>query len=416
MKRRAPTHATAPDVCVACNASLSGWGGGLSVARGALLASQSIGLTGRLLGVQRVRRGAGVAAQQHDEAPLVSHSWSWRFQHLMTASQLGRWLSTIPRPRRGFVAVSPFWIAAAQRAWPGVPLMYVYPCMLSTCTRFTGGRERSLHARLNLSMLRRIERFALRAADVTLAPTALARDEIIAFEPRAAASTRVGAPGCHAPRIDPGMRARVRAALGFGDAEFVVLLAGVMDRNKAFDLAIRELPGCPANTRLLIVGDGPQHRELLGQVEQTGLRGRITILPAQANLAEPVAACDAVASTSGYDTYPNVLLEGLSAARPIVAPRHDPPRTYAGINELIAHGGGVLFDRSQPGSFAAAIGRLARDRGMVAVLAGEARRLAPRLTWDGIATELARFLSISMSMPQARPLVGKALLEPAHVG
>ncbi|MBI5865087.1 MAG: glycosyltransferase [Planctomycetes bacterium] len=379
------------DAYVACHASLAGWGGGLSLARGAGEALRSIGLTANLLGVRRSSRD-GAGAFNRFEAPLDSSRWTWRFQNFLTAGQIAHWLGSLPRPREAFVAVSPYWADAARRTWPKLPIVYLFPCMLSTCLQFSRFGPMSLVSRLNRAALHRLERRAFRVADLTIAPTRLAYEEIVEFESGAARSTRVCAFGCHAPAFDAKRRAHVRASLGLEPDDLVVLLAGVMDRNKAFDVAIRELPKCPGSVRLLIVGDGSEKSAFRKLAIDLDVSRRVVFLDPQPALAGAIAACDLAASTSGYDTYPNVLLEALAAGRPILAPRHDPPHTYAGIAELIQHGGGVLFERTQAGAFAAAVAEIAGDHAFRRRLVAQAIALRPRLEWTGLAAEFKRFL------------------------
>lgn len=371
------------DAYVACYAGLAGWGGGLSMARGAVEACRLSGLRADLLGV----RSAGAASAR--EAGLPRGRWWWRFQSLVTARCLASWLRQLRPPEKLFIAVSPFWVVAARRAWPGVRIAYLFPCLLTNCLPRAGAPRRSLSDRLNLALLARVERAALRSADRVIAPTRAACDEIAAFEPRSAARLRRAPFGCHKPAVSANLRESVRAGLGLRRGEFALLLAGVMDRNKAFDLAIHELARCDPRTRLVLAGGGPLRDELERLVGTLGLRERVIFAGPQPTLDPLLSACDAAISTSHYDTYPNVLLEALAAGRPIVAPRHDPPRVYAGIGERVRDGGGALYDRTFPAALADAVNRLARDPAHYAKLAREAQLVGAQISWDALAGEIA---------------------------
>ncbi len=331
------------DVLVACYAALDGWGGGLTLGRGSLAACARLGVSARLVGVARAGK-----RDSRDEAPLPEGGRFWRFRPLWVARHLASWLRAQPTPRL-LVAVSPYWVVAARRTWPDVPIAYLYPCLLTNCLPFTLPAWRSWSDWLYLQLVQRIEREALRAATRVLVPTHAAAEELTAFAPADTRKVQRVEFGCVAPRISSELRWRKRSELGIARDEFLLLLSGVMDRNKAFDFALAELPRCVPRVRLLVSGDGPLRGRLERLTVERGLSERVIFAgghPAQDAL---VAACDAAISTSYYDTYPNVLLEALSAGRPIVAPRHDPPCVFAGIGEAILPGGGLLYDRAENG-------------------------------------------------------------------
>ena len=81
------------------------------------------------------------------------------------------------------------------------------------------------------------------------------------------------------------------------------------------------------------------------------------------------------------DGLPNALLEGMGAARPIVASR------VAGIPDVIADGEhGLLTPERDPAALAAAISRLLGDRALAERLGAAARRrVLEELTWDATA-------------------------------
>src|SRR6185295_2126376 len=86
------------------------------------------------------------------------------------------------------------------------------------------------------------------------------------------------------------------------------------------------------------------------------------------------------------DGLPNVLLEGMGAARPIVA------SCVAGIPEVITDGvHGLLVPERESGALAAAIVRLLDDRALAERLGMAARRrVLEELTWDMTAERFER--------------------------
>ncbi len=87
------------------------------------------------------------------------------------------------------------------------------------------------------------------------------------------------------------------------------------------------------------------------------------------------------------DGLPNALLEGMGAARPIVA------SCVAGIPEVITNGEhGLLVPERDPVALAAAVSRLLGDRDLAEQLGAAARRrITTELTWDQTA---ARFEAV----------------------
>lgn len=387
--------ASAADLYVACYCGLDDWGGGLRLAQGAVTASAMRGLRTRLVGVRRGTAGGGAVAAGTaagaDEAPLRVGGRFWMLRSLAVAGQLADWLRTQPQPSAGFLAASPFWVLAARAAWPDLPVAYLFPCLLTNCLPHVhadnGGFARALHR----TAIAWIERRAFLAATVTIAPTHLAREEIVKFSPSAAGRIRVAPFGCHAPALSTVDRAAARRRLGLGPADFALLGAGVFDRNKGFELAIEALANCPPHVRLVLAGDGPQRQRLVEHAARRGVGARVVFPGPQADMAWLIAACDAVLSTSHYDTYPNVLLEALSAGRPVIAPRHDPPRVHAGITELIGRGGGVTYERSRTASLVEAIETIAGDPRRHAQLSAEAAAIGDSIDWEPLARLIGEF-------------------------
>jgi glycosyltransferase involved in cell wall biosynthesis len=146
---------------------------------------------------------------------------------------------------------------------------------------------------------------------------------------------------------------------------------------------------------LVIGGYGDLREELERRAHETGVAASV-YFPGQLardRVARYIGAADVFVVPSirdqggNVDGLPNVLLEGMGAARPIVASR------VAGIPEVIADGEhGLLVPERDPDALAAAIIRLLDDR-VLAQRLGEAarRRVIEELTWDATA---ARFEAV----------------------
>jgi glycosyltransferase involved in cell wall biosynthesis len=145
---------------------------------------------------------------------------------------------------------------------------------------------------------------------------------------------------------------------------------------------------------LVIAGYGDLRDELERRAAELGVGARVRF-PGQ--LARDRAACYVSAADvyvvpsihdqgGNVDGLPNALLEGMGAARPIVA------SCVAGIPEVIVDGQhGLLTPERDSGALVAAIGRLLDDRALGQRLGMAARqRVLEELTWDATAERFER--------------------------
>lgn len=186
--------------------------------------------------------------------------------------------------------------------------------------------------------------------------------------------------GIDAARYPPRDVARAPRDGGAQDDPVVILSVGRAVPKKGYDdllAALAMLPG-DLSWRFVHVGGGPLLAQLKRQAERSGLAARITWRGAQDEDAVRAAYREAdlfvLASRIGddgdRDGLPNVLLEALSQACPVVA------TSVSAIPELIVDGvTGALAPPGDHAAFAAAVERLARDPVLRKRLAaaGEAR-------------------------------------------
>lgn len=380
------------DYYLATHSNVQGWGGGVAVVRGLGNALGRAGYKTLLLGVDEA---SGEPADPRDSGWLnvptgVPRRW-WRVRNWFVVKTLARSLRRLPPPRCALVTVNPIWVVAAKQAWPGTPVVFIFAALLANCLPFTwpAGRP-TLWQWLNYLGIRRIEHAALRLADRILTPTRQALQEIGVFEPSAHERAVVRRYGCDVRAVPASIRRAQRQALGLPSDACVALALGVCERNKAFDLAVRELPAVNERLHLVVVGEGPQRAELVALAAQLGLAHRVHVVGPQPDVEPWYAVADCVVSTSCYDTFPYSLLDGMARGRAVVVPQHMPPRVYSGIAEVIAaDGGGVRFDRERPGSLAAQLNHLANDPPYRAALGRQAQYIASRqFRWEPVIAAL----------------------------
>lgn len=173
----------------------------------------------------------------------------------------------------------------------------------------------------------------------------------------------------HAPNFAPDLRGAAPADLPPPPPGGARLLAmGRLHRNKGFDLLLRALPALPG-ARLWLAGEGPERAALARLAAEGGVADRVDFLGWRGDQGALLAACDLLVVPSRHEPLGNVVLEGWSAARPVVA------AAVQGPSELIADGvTGRLCAPESPAALAAAIAGVlaAPDRGHALALAGRA--------------------------------------------
>jgi len=132
----------------------------------------------------------------------------------------------------------------------------------------------------------------------------------------------------------------------------LIVSIGNLVENKGHDLVIRALRELPADTRLLIAGDGPEDRRLRDLARRLDLGSRVIFtgrLPHE-DLPAIYSAADALVLASSREGWPNVLLEAMACGAPVVA------TDVGGVGEIITtpEAGRIVKERSAP-AIAAAI-------------------------------------------------------------
>ena len=170
-------------------------------------------------------------------------------------------------------------------------------------------------------------------------------------------------------RLEP---AEARRRLGLDPYRPLVGAVGRLSPEKGFDLLIRAAALLVAeglDFNLAIVGEGDEAPALRSLVEGLGLEGRVHLLGYRPDVAELYQAMDVYALSSLREGLPNVVLEALASAVPVVATR------VAGVPDLIRDEvDGLVVDPGSVAGLAESIGRLLRDRGLRGQLAEEGRR------------------------------------------
>ncbi len=189
------------------------------------------------------------------------------------------------------------------------------------------------------SVHRRIERMAYRFAHVVVANCEEVRRQLLSEGvPAAKVVTIHNGLDMHRVRVDPTMlRKEALTELGLSveeDRRFVTILANLspVKDHCMFLRAAKRVHAVLPRTGFLIAGEGEMEGRLRGAADELGLREHAYFLGRCQKVAALLAASDVCVLTSQFEGFPNVILEYMAAARPVVS------TDVGGAGEAIAHG------------------------------------------------------------------------------
>ncbi|HEX5733910.1 MAG TPA: glycosyltransferase [Blastocatellia bacterium] len=156
-----------------------------------------------------------------------------------------------------------------------------------------------------------------------------------------------------------------------------LLAVGRLVEKKGFDLLIAAAARLSFPFQLRIIGEGPGRDRLEALIAATGLGCRVTLsgamthadLPDEYANAHAVIVPSIIDSTGDRDGLPNVILEAMAAARPVIA--SDVSAISAAI---IDEETGLLVPPGDPVALTSAIERIARSSSLRARLGERARK------------------------------------------
>jgi glycosyltransferase involved in cell wall biosynthesis len=157
-------------------------------------------------------------------------------------------------------------------------------------------------------------------------------------------------------------RSVARARLGLPDDAFVVAGLGRLVPVKGFDVlvaALRPLADAVPLSRLVLIGDGPQRRELHAAARDLGVSGRVLITGVTSDITGWLAAADVLAAPSRNEGMGRAIVEAMALGLPVVGAE------VGGIPAVVAEGEtGWLVPPGDSLALAAALIELARDEAL----------------------------------------------------
>jgi glycosyltransferase involved in cell wall biosynthesis len=160
----------------------------------------------------------------------------------------------------------------------------------------------------------------------------------------------------HLPNFAEDFCGAAPAALPFPAGARVLLAMGRLHPNKDFSTLLRAVARLPGEVHLALAGEGPDRAALEAQARDLGIADRVAFLGWRGDVGALLAACGILVVPSRIEPLGNVVLEGFSAARPVVAAAADGPR------ELIEDGrSGLIVPIGDDAAMAQAIASLLAD-------------------------------------------------------
>lgn len=199
--------------------------------------------------------------------------------------------------------------------------------------------------------------------------------------------------GLHATALYPPPKLGDRHRPGpFGDYVFAV---GRLDRLKRFDQLVRALPylTSPAGRpiRAVIGGTGPEMEPLRQLAADLGVADRLELpgFIGDAELVDRYAGALAVFYAPFDEDYGYVTVEAFLSGKPMLT-----TRDAGGVLEFVADEvNGFVVPPDAPRALAAAIDRLAADRGLAERFGAAGRERVREVDWDHVVAALTRTLA-----------------------
>lgn len=159
-----------------------------------------------------------------------------------------------------------------------------------------------------------------------------------------------------------------RNELGVPDSGPLLLAAGRLHTNKAFDVLVDALARLDG-VHLLLAGEGEEADALTGRAKALGIADRVHMLGWRGDVARLMATADVLVCPSRVEPLGNVVIEAWARNIPVVA------AASAGPAWLVRDGeDGVLVPVDDPDALANALQRVQEDRDFAARLAAAGRR------------------------------------------
>lgn len=283
------------------------------------------------------------------------------------------------------------WVMKALR---GVPVLFhVQDLQLDAAAQLD-----MLGSRRLLSLLTSVERWALQSATHVSTISTKMRERIISKGIDGSRVSILPNWSSISPEHDPDRIREARRRLGARDDQLLAVYSGNLGRKQGLDVLIDAvaLLRNRSDIHVVIVGEGAEEGRLRAKAQSLGLPDTLfrPLVP-EAELPAVLAAADVhlvIQRAEAADlVMPSKLTNILAAGRPAIATAH----TGTELGQVISgHEVGILAEPGDPAALAAAVERVASDRGLVTSMGANARALAlDSLDKNGLLGRLEELLA-----------------------
>jgi glycosyltransferase involved in cell wall biosynthesis len=181
-------------------------------------------------------------------------------------------------------------------------------------------------------LFRKVEPIVVRLSARTFVPSREMARRLAGDAPRLASKVEVLYAGVREVAEPVRSGAEVRAELGVGEEQKLIVTIARLHPQKAIDVMLRAIALGPEEVVLAVVGEGPLEQRLRGLSTQLGIEHRVLFLGWRPDANEIVAAADVFCLSSVWEAVPLAAQEAVLLGTPVVS------TDVGGVGELIVDG------------------------------------------------------------------------------
>lgn len=296
--------------------------------------------------------------------PIVNFKWSGLpiVKNLLLINKIRRFLvrERVNILQTQFIESEIYGSLAAVTAYPS-------PVVIAT-------RRNLLHWIVDDPIRFRVARYLLKKSRMIVANSHSAKNQCLRLEGVPSEKVMVIANAINVEKFSGLTLAEARAHCGLASDTLLIGVVGNLRTIKGVDVflqAASKIAAVVPDASFILVGTGPQEDELKMLAASFGIADKVLFWGASHDVPNMMAALDIAVQPSRSESFSNVLVEYMAAAKPIVA-------TKVGDAEVILDGGrcGLLVEPNSPDAMAVAIIDLCRERENALLMAERARQRA----------------------------------------
>ncbi len=165
----------------------------------------------------------------------------------------------------------------------------------------------------------------------------------------------------------------VRKGLNIDDGDRVITTIASLHRYKGVDVFVKAAPGIlrqVENARFIVVGGGPERPALEKLAADLGVSSRVTFTGIRSDVDDILRASEIFVLPSRTEAFPNVILEAMATALPVVA------TDVGSVHEIVEEGKtGFRVPADDPSALSRPVVELLQNPGRARAFGLEARRV-----------------------------------------